>query len=184
MVLFALYAIGSAMDPLKDSEDVKTWLSRFDEPLLGLAAGAAATVAIQSSSAMMGIVIALAGQQLISLEAGVAMMLGAEVGTCADTLVATIGRTAAAVRAGLYHLLFNLVSAGAGLALIGPLVALARLTGDELPQQIANAHVAFNVIGAVVFIGFTGLAATWLTRLVPDRAPDPPGRVVARPRTT
>jgi phosphate:Na+ symporter len=63
-------------------------------------------VAIQSSSAMLGI-ITLASQGLISLPAGIAMMLGAEIGTCTDTLVATVGRSRSAVRAGIFHLAFN-----------------------------------------------------------------------------
>jgi hypothetical protein len=81
---------------------------------------------IQSSSATLGIAITLAGQGLLSLPAGVAVMLGAEVGTCADTLLAAIGRSREALRAGLFHLLFNVATVVVGLALVGPLAALAR----------------------------------------------------------
>ena len=94
--------------------------------------------------ATLGIVITLASQGLVSLPAGLAMMLGAEIGTCADTLVATLGRSAAAVRAGVFHLLFNVATVSLGVALIGPLRAFAETTSGEVANQVANAHVAFN----------------------------------------
>ncbi|MCW7539943.1 Na/Pi symporter [Aquabacterium sp. A7-Y] len=180
MVLFALHVIGLAMEPLGDHAGVKDWLRNFEQPLLGLAAGAAATVAIQSSSAMMGIVIVMASQQLISLETGLALMLGAEIGTCADTLVASLGRSAAALRAGLFHLGFNIASALLGLMLIGPMAWFAQASAGTVAQQIANAHVAFNVIGALLFFGFTGLIARWLQRLLPDRVHGPLNPPVAK----
>jgi hypothetical protein len=79
-------------------------------PLLGALVGAVFTVVIQSSSATVAIVITLAGSNMTSLPAGIAIMLGAEIGTCADTLVATIGRGRAALRTGIFHLLFNVGS--------------------------------------------------------------------------
>ncbi len=119
---------------------------------------------------MLGIVITLAGQGLISLPAGLAVMLGAEIGTCADTLVASIGRTRAALRAGIFHLSFNIVTAALGVLLIEQLAALARALpgGDSVPRQIANAHVAFNVLGVALFIALTPSIARALERIVPD----------------
>jgi hypothetical protein len=75
-------------------------MAGLERPLVGLAAGAVTTLVIQSSSATLGIAITLASQGLLSLPAGVAVMLGAEIGTCADTLVATLGRSREALRAG------------------------------------------------------------------------------------
>ncbi|AKJ31532.1 phosphate:Na+ symporter [Caldimonas brevitalea] len=169
LILFALGTLGDAMAPLADHDGVKAWLLSFAHPATGILAGAAGTVAIQSSSAMMAIVIALASQQLIGLDAGLALMLGAEIGTCADTLVAAIGRSAAALRAAAFHVGFNIVTAALGVALLAPLTQLARWSSSDVAHQIANAHVAFNVIGALLFIGFTGTAARWLERWVPER---------------
>jgi phosphate:Na+ symporter len=102
LVLFGLSLIEGAAAPLERHPEVVGLLRRLDQPLIGALAGAAVTAAIQSSSATIGIVIALAGAGLIDLPAGVAIMLGAEIGTCADTLVATLGRSRAAVRIGLF----------------------------------------------------------------------------------
>ena len=91
--------MGEAVRPLRDNGSFMRWMTGLEQPLRGMATGAIATVIIQSSSAMLGIVITLAGQGLLSLSAGVAVMLGAEIGTCADTLVASLGRTRPALRA-------------------------------------------------------------------------------------
>lgn len=181
LVLFGLHTIGDAAAPLEGAPAVREWLVQLEQPLLGVLAGAAATVAIQSSSAMMGIVITLAGGGLISLPAGVAIMLGAEIGTCADTLLATLGRSRAAVRAGLFHLLFNIASVGVGLLLLDQLAAFAAFSADGTGQRIANAHVLFNVAGALLALPFTGLAARGLTRLLPDRADTDDVRPAAAP---
>lgn len=133
------------------------WMTGLERPVVGVAIGAIATVVIQSSSAMLGIVITLAQQDLLTLPAALVVMLGAEIGTCADTLIASIGRSRPALRAGAFHLAFNVTSAVVGVVFIDQLasVAMALPGGDSLPRQIANAHVTFNVLGVAVFIGAT-----------------------------
>jgi phosphate:Na+ symporter len=170
LVFFGLHYMGEAVKPLSENERFMQIMAGLERPLLGVAAGTIATIAIQSSSAMLGIVITLASQGLLTLPAGLAIMLGAEIGTCADTLVASIGRTRAAVRAGMFHLGFNVVCAVAGVLLIEQLAALSRALpgGDSLPRQIANAHVAFNVLGVAAFLPFSAMIARLLERLLPD----------------
>jgi len=186
LIFFGLQQIERAVEPLREEAWVRTWLRRMETPWLGAIAGAIFTVIIQSSSATMGIVIAMASQGLISLEAGVALMLGAEVGTCADTLVATIGRERPAVRAGLFHLFFNLTTATVGIFVTGWLIGLARaVSGDaSVERQIANAHVLFNVIGAVAALPLLSQAARLLTWLVPDRPGETGRRNTQVPRNT
>jgi phosphate:Na+ symporter len=176
LVLFGLNIIGAAAEPLKDHPGVLDWLRQLENPLLGVIAGALVTIAIQSSSAMMGIVITLAGGGVITLPAGIAIMLGAEIGTCADTLLATIGRSRAAVKAGIFHLLFNAASVAAGVLLIDQLAGFGMLTAQGTGQRIANAHVLFNVAGALIVLPFVGAIARLLERVVPgagDAAPSP-----------
>ncbi|WP_338663718.1 Na/Pi symporter [Pararoseomonas sp. SCSIO 73927] len=169
LILFGLNILGDAMEPLKEHPGIVEWLRATETPLRGVLIGAVFTLLIQSSSATLGVVITMAGQGIIDLPTGLAMMLGAEIGTCSDTLIATIGRSRAAVRAGLFHLGFNLITVAVGVALIGPLAALASWTSSETQHQIANAHVAFNVIGALAFLWITPLCARLLERLVPER---------------
>jgi phosphate:Na+ symporter len=143
----------------------------MEAPVLGALVGAVFTVMVQSSSATLGVIITLATQGLISLPAGIAMMLGAEIGTCADTLMATVGRSREAVRAGVFHLLFNVITVSIGVALAHPFTAFIQYisAGTDLSRQIANAHVLFNVAGVVLFIGFVTPVARVLQWLIPDK---------------
>ncbi|MGL5795765.1 MAG: Na/Pi symporter, partial [Waterburya sp.] len=143
-------------------------------PLLGAFVGAIVTIIIQSSSATVAIVITLAGSGLIDLPAGIAIMLGAEVGTCADTLVSTIGRGSAALRTGVFHLLFNLASAALGIIFAPQLVQVSQLIsgGGGVGRQVANAQMLFNILGVVLVIGFLPAIASILTRLIPDNQAD------------
>lgn len=174
MVFFGLRFMGDAVAPLRDDPRVMAWMTSLQRPIIGAAAGMVMTIVLQSSSAMMGLVITLAGQGVIGLPAALAVMLGAEIGTCADTLVASIGRSVAAVRAGVFHLCFNITTAALGLLLLEPLGWLAgRLPGgDMLPRQIANAHVLFNVAGVLLFVGFTPGIARLLHWMIPGRGSD------------
>lgn len=175
LVLFGLNIIGAAAEPLQEHPEIIAQLKQLENPLLGVIAGALLTVAIQSSSAMMGIVITLAGGGLITLPAGVAIMLGAEIGTCADTLIATIGRSRVAVKAGIFHLAFNIVSVAFGVLLIDQLARFGAATSSDTGQRIANAHVLFNVAGALAALPFVAAVTRLLDRIVPDQ-PTAPGR--------
>lgn len=191
LVFFGLAQMGAAVEPLKASGRFAGWMAGLERPLVGLAAGAVTTVVIQSSSATLGLAVTLGSQGLLSLPAGVAVMLGAEIGTCADTLLATLGRSREALRAGVFHLAFNVLTASVGLALVAPLAELARALGGETARQIANAHVAFNVLGVIGALLVLGPAARALERLLPARPavrtaggdvsdPSLDGRAVAR----
>jgi phosphate:Na+ symporter len=181
LIFFGLELMGDAVEPLKESPRAAERLARLASPVLGVAAGALCTVVLQSSSATLGIVITLAGQGLLTLPAAVAVMLGAEIGTCADTLVATVGRSRAAVRTGVFHLLFNVGTVALGIALIGPLAGMARATAGagDLRRQVANAHLLFNVLGVVAAVWFVPAIERALRCAVPDERDRPVPEVPA-----
>jgi phosphate:Na+ symporter len=145
--------------------------------------GALFTAIIQSSSATTGIIIMLAGQGLITLEAGIALAFGANIGTCVTALLAAIGKPREAVRTSVVHLVFNLTGVLIWFAFIPQIAELMRaispvasgLTGveklaAETPRQIANAHTTFNTVNTLIFIWFVGPMAKLVEFLVPDRA--------------
>lgn len=177
LVFLGLEEIESSMAPLKESQTFLSAMERLDNPLYGVLIGAAVTAVIQSSSATMGIVIVLASQGALSLMGGVAVMMGAELGTCVDTMASTIGQSRPAVRTGVFHLLFNVFNVA---LLVGFTDQLAHVStmltpGDgpeNVARQIANAHVLFNVIGVVAILPFLGHAARALERLIPERRRD------------
>ena len=174
LLFFSLFLIGEAAAPLKNYPGVEAWLLKLEHPLRGAGAGALITLVIQSSSATLGMVIKLAAKGLLTLPAGIAVMLGAELGTCSDTLLATVGRGRNALKTGLFHLGFNAICITLGLLLIGPFTALVlRLAGAaDVARQIAHAHVLFNVGGVLLFAPFVPLCQRLLDAWLPE-SPQP-----------
>jgi phosphate:Na+ symporter len=169
LMFYGLEAIDAAMEPFRNYQPFLNWMERLGRnPVLGAFVGAIFTVIIQSSSATVAVVVTLAGSGLIGLPAGIAIMLGAEVGTCADTLVATVGRGSYALRTGVFHLIFNIVSASIGILLAPQLAQLTQaISGEDVGRQVANAQMLFNIIGVVAVVGFLPSIARFLEKLVP-----------------
>ena len=107
MVFFGMAVMGEAMDPLSDYEPFRRWLGTMSSPLAGVLAGAVFTAIVQSSSATTGVVLALAFEGLIDIDAGIALILGANIGTSVTAQLAAIGKPRDALRAAWVHTLFN-----------------------------------------------------------------------------
>jgi len=184
LVFYGMGLMSEGMSPLRSYEPFLDILASMENPLYGLLAGAVFTGLVQSSAATVGIAIAMASEGLLALPAGIALALGANIGTCVTALLAALGKPTEAVRAAVVHILFNI----AGVVIWLPfLTILAEIAIDispaatglegtaklaaEVPRQIANANTMFNVINTLLFIGFTTWFARLAERLIPDRAP-------------
>ena len=119
MVFFGMHVMSEAMEPLRTYEPFLDLMKTMDNPLIGVLVATVFTALIQSSSASTGIVIVMASQGFISLEAGIALAFGANIGTCATALLAVIGKPREAVRAAIVHLSFNVFGVMIWLPLIG-----------------------------------------------------------------
>ncbi|MBK8888859.1 MAG: Na/Pi cotransporter family protein [Dechloromonas sp.] len=182
MVFFGMHVMSEAMAPLRTFEPFLDLMKTMDNPIVGVLIALVFTAIIQSSSASTGIVIVMASQGFISLEAGIALAFGANIGTCATAGLAVIGKPREAVRAAIVHLLFNVCGVLIWLPFIGFIAALVTdispaypdLTGTarlaaETPRQIANAHTFFNIANTLIFIWFTTQIARIVEWLVPDK---------------
>ncbi len=169
LVFFGMSVMGEAMGPLSTYEPFQNWMASMSNPLTGILAGALFTAVIQSSSATTGVVLALAFQGLITLEAGIALVFGANIGTSVTAQLAAIGKPRDALRAAWVHTVFNILGVLLWIAFIPQLADLVEGFGGGLARQIANAHTIFNVVNTVVFIGFTHQFAELVIRFVPDR---------------
>jgi phosphate:Na+ symporter len=185
LVFFGMTVMSEAMEPLRSYEPFLDAMITMETPLVGIVVAAVFTALIQSSSATTAIVIVLAGQGFITLPAGIALALGANIGTCVTALLASIGKPREAVRAAATHVLFNVGGVLLWVGLIEQLAGFVQtispsyseLGGSlklaaESPRQIANAHTIFNIANTVIFIGFTSLIARFIEWLVPDRSLD------------
>lgn len=189
LVFLGMTMMSTGMKPLRSEPAFLELMRTIENPALGILVAAAFTGLVQSSSATTGVVIAMATQGLISLEAGIALTLGANIGTCVTAGLAAIGKPREAVRAAVVHVLFNVAGVLLWAGFIDQLAELVRhispasvgLTGVEqlsadAPRQIANAHTVFNIANTVILIWFAPLMARVVNRLVPDRplAESPP----------
>jgi phosphate:Na+ symporter len=173
MVFYGMAVMGDAMSPLSTYGPFRDWIATMSNPMAGVVAGAVFTAIVQSSSATTGVVLALAFQGLIDINAGIALVLGANIGTSVTAQLAAIGKPREALRAAWVHTLFNVVGVLIWIGLIPVLARIVEAMGGSLARQIADAHTIFNVINTLVFIGFTKQFAAVVTRLVPDREPVP-----------
>ncbi len=193
LIFLGMGLMGDGMSPLRSYQPFLDWMTRMEQPALGILAGALFTALIQSSSASTGVVIVMATQGFISLPAGIALSFGANIGTCVTALLATIGKPRESLRAAVVHVLFNVGGVVVWLAFIDELAAVvtamsptsAGLTDTakmaaETPRQIANAHTIFNVANTVFFLPFATQFARFVQWLVPDRPLEEEEEVLAR----
>ena len=171
LLFFGLFTIGNAVEPLKDEAFFNEWMKKTDNPFIGAIVGAIVTLIIQSSSATVGMAIILSKNGLISLTGGIAVMLGAELGTCSDTLLATIKGSRQALKTGLFHVTFNILSIILGLILFYPFVELVKIisSGASVERTVANAHMIFNVFAVLIFIWTIPFFEKVLNKLLPDK---------------
>jgi len=186
LVFYGMGLMGDAMTPLRSYEPFLDILKSLENPAAGILAGAVFTAIVQSSAATVGIAIAMASEGLLGLPAGIALALGANIGTAVTTgLMGFLSsKSTQAVRASVVHVAFNVVGVLLWLPLIWLLVDIAiwispaspQMEGTaraaaEIPRQIANANTLFNVINTLLFIGFTSWFARLAEWLVRERAP-------------
>jgi phosphate:Na+ symporter len=182
--------MSDGMSPLRNYEPFLELLKRMENPALGILAGAMFTGLVQSSAATVGIAIAMASEGLLSLPAGIALALGANIGTCVTALMAALGKPVEAVRAAVVHVMFNVMGVLIWIAFIPVLADIAiwispsnpELEGTarmavEVPRQIANANTLFNVVNTLIFIGFTAFFARLAERMVSEK-PGPVGTII------
>ncbi|MEM7008844.1 MAG: Na/Pi cotransporter family protein, partial [Thermodesulfobacteriota bacterium] len=181
MVFFGMGIMSDATNPLRTYEPFIALMRDMGNPLLGITVAALFTALVQSSSATTGITIVLASQGFITLDAGIALILGANVGTCVTAVLAAIGKPTAAKQAAAAHLIFNILGVLIWLPFIGYLADIVRdispvyanlsgtaRLGAETPRQIANAHTIFNIANTFIFIGFTTYLANFIQRVLPE----------------
>ena len=155
--------MSGAMEPLRDWQLFREAMTSINNPLLGVLIGAGITAILQSSSASVGILQALAGEGLISLHASIYILFGQNIGTCVTALLASSGTNATAKRAAMVHLLFNVLG-----TIIFMIISLTlpfadwviSLSPENMRLQIAIVHVIFNVTTTAVLLPL----AKWLER--------------------
>lgn len=181
ILFFGMKLMSDAMRPLRTFEPFINIMQGLENPVYGLLVGTIFTALIQSSSAFTGIVIVLAQQGLLTLDAGIPMILGANIGTCVTAGLASFGASRAAKRVAIAHILFNILGVLIFVWLAPYLADLVRNISPksaevgitklamETPRQIANAHTIFNVSVGLLFLPLTKVLSTIILKILPTR---------------
>lgn len=183
LIFFGMELMSIASGPFRTWPPFIELMQSMKNPALSVAVGAVFTAIVQSSSATTGIVIVFASQGLISLESGIGLILGANIGTCVTAFASALGRPREALQAAWAHVIFNVAGVLLWVFFIGPFADLVRALSPvsdalqgldraaaDTPRQIANAHTVFNVVNLLLFIWFTRPLASFVQRIAPKPA--------------
>lgn len=172
-ILFTgMFTMEAAVAPLRESPLFVKLFSSLQNPFLGVLAGALVTVAIQSSSASVGILQALSTTGVVTWGNAIPIILGQNIGTCSTPLIASIGASTAAKRSAIVHLYFNVIGTAVFLGGVYGLKAVGVFPfWDEVMNKgdIANFHTLFNVGVTIMFIPFTKLLAWLAEKTIPEK---------------
>lgn len=163
--------MSGAMMPLRDSEAFIQLMTNFKNPVLGILAGALFTAVIQSSSASVGILQALAMSGVVQLSSAVYVLFGQNIGTCITAVLAAIGTSRNAKRTTIIHLLFNVIGTiiFVIICLTTPFTSfVANLTPTNVAAQIANVHTIFNIVTTIILLPFGYKLADLAYKILPD----------------
>ena len=172
LLFYGMKVMSDTMKPLRADPAFNSILTSFENPFLGILAGAIFTALVQSSSATTGIVITLASGGSITLEAGIPLIFGANIGTCITALLAGLNASRDAKRVAVAHVTFNLLGVLLFCFWIPTFADFVSQTSQNIPRQIANAHTFFNILASIVFIPFTGFIAKTIIHYFPDKEVD------------
>ena len=164
--------MSSSMAPLRESEAFVNLLTQFSNPVLGILAGAIFTAIIQSSSASVGILQALASSGVIGLSNAVFVLFGQNIGTCITAVLASVGTSRNAKRTTIIHLMFNIIGTilFTIVCIFTPLTDwVSSWTPTNPSAQIANMHTLFNVVTTLLLLPFGGYLAKLATRILPEK---------------
>ena len=170
-LMFGMDTMSGAVSGLREVPAFRQLFVAFTNPLLGVLAGAALTAIIQSSSASVGILQALALSGQVSYAAAIPIIMGQNIGTCVTALISSVGTSRNAKRAAIVHLSFNVIGTVVWLTvfcIIRAVAAPAILGESATMYGIAIAHTAFNVACTALLLPASGLLEKLAIRLVPD----------------
>ena len=187
ILFIGMNMMSSSMSALRNSPAFIGFLSSCSNPILAILVGAVFTALIQSSSASVGILQALAVSGVVDLHTGIYLMFGFTIGTCITAAIASIGTTANAKRTTVIHFLFNVI--GTVIFVIFcqtmPVVDwIIRLTPNSPASQVANAHVIFKVVTTLILLPFSKQLVKLSVILIKDKKEDKRPTLMERAKLT
>lgn len=173
ILMLGMDMMGKAVMPLRNYPGFVHFIEVFSSnPLLGIGIGMIMTVLIQSSSATIGILIAMAGQGLIPLEGAIPVLLGDNIGTCITAVLASLRANLTAKRVAAAHVMFNVIGSLIFVLFMPFFIKFVLMVSPagDIARQIANAHSAFNILNTLLFMPFVNPFIKLVEKVVPGKA--------------
>jgi phosphate:Na+ symporter len=168
-IFLGMKVMNDGLAPLADNELTRQVLVALaGNQFLALLVGAMLSASMASSAATIGLTLSLGQQGLLPLDAAIPVVLGANIGTCATALAASMRSSSDARRVAVAHIAFKVLGVALVFPFIAPLTHLVGLTSADPARQIANTHTFFNVAISALFLPFAPWAARVITALVPE----------------
>lgn len=172
ILFMGMSIMSDAMTPLRDSPEFVNIVSNFSNPLVGVLVGAIFTAIIQSSSASVGILQALAMSGVVTLPTAIYVLFGQNIGTCITAVLASIGTSRNAKRTTIIHLMFNVIG-----TIIFVIISMTTdfaafmqsLTPTNVSAQIANVHTVFNIVTTLILLPFGKQLAAITYIILPEK---------------
>lgn len=181
ILFLGMHQMSQSMEPIREIQQFKDLVVTLSSPgvanvLLGTLVGFAFTAVVQSSSATTALLVSMATNGTIMIEAAFPMLLGANIGTTVTAMLSSIGTNKTAKKAAVMHLLFNVVGSGVFLLLFivfrDGVVDIMKSLGATAERRIANTHTVFNVLNTIMLLPFAGVLVKMANKLVPDSKDD------------
>ncbi|WP_313757535.1 Na/Pi cotransporter family protein [Tissierella sp.] len=161
--------MGNGLKPLADLPAFTNIMVRLNNPVLGMLVGLGLTTIVQSSSASIGLLQALAGQGLLDINIAFPILFGDNIGTTTTAMISSVGANRTAKRAAIIHFLFNLIGTIIFMTILRiPIQKLVtKISPNDIQRQIANAHTLFNLLNVAIQLPFAGLLVKAAKAIVP-----------------
>ena len=175
ILFIGMETMSSAMVPLRTMPEFVGLISKFQNPFIGILVGALFTALIQSSSASVGILQALAKSGVMTLSSSIYVLFGQNIGTCITSVLASIGTSKNAKRTTVIHLSFNIIGTVlfVTISMLFPFADLVQsLTPSNVAAQIANVHTIFNVTTTLLLLPIGTRLVNLACRILPDSEED------------
>ncbi|MGE5586944.1 MAG: Na/Pi cotransporter family protein [Clostridia bacterium] len=172
LLFLGMTIMTDTMKPLRGDPAFVRWIGNLGKyPFLGVLAGLAMTVIIQSSSATIGLLMAAASQGIVGFDAAVPVLFGDNIGTCITAVLASVGANLSARRTAVVHVLFNVFGTILFLSLLQLFKAFVYMVtpSGDIERLIANAHTSFNVLNTLVWLPMAGVLARIATAACPGK---------------
>ncbi|PKL61507.1 MAG: Na/Pi cotransporter family protein [Methanomicrobiales archaeon HGW-Methanomicrobiales-2] len=172
LVFFSLNLISTALMPFQNNPEIIGLVTEYSTIPLAILIGFLVTTMVQSSAVTTGLAVILAQQGLLTLPQAIPLLLGANIGSTTTTLIASSRMGLYSRRAAVAHFIFNFGGVLLILPFLVPFTGLVTTIGGTEAQMVANAHLAFNLITAGVFLLFIGRFGQIVERVVPGSEPE------------